>query len=404
MRKLSQLLIVALVLGAQFQPTIAQVSEKTSVKATQFQRFSNWMDKKYGASRNEIRFLWEYGTKKMRRQAVSNAEIRRANRIFKKIGITVGVVVGIILAIVSGRWAISKYQERQARIVAEQEPLEREQAEKQALEEERQQIVKFHKDFSIPSALVDKVQAAFNIEDNDAETIVDYFAKTYGQNYTEKLDTHIERFTFFKDQGTAYFEYPQYQSQKPDVYSAFRPMKRDDSEYIIFKSSETPRIAPVLDKGNINETKATGIKAVVDVYKIHLNPKAKDHVRVAISLLSDTDLMNMADAMKIRRRIGGLHPGIVIYTYQGAAQAKKILQKVCRLVGSIEGNGTVPRFNKPVGDKKLIYVAQGNGDEKEKQFLEKWYEDEGNYKKVYYSKAFNERGGNPDYKIDVSCP
>ena len=402
MRKLSQLLIVALVLGAQFQPTIAQVSEKTSVKATQFQRFSNWMDKKYGASRNEIRFLWEYGTKKMRRQAVSNAEIRRANRIFKKIGITVGVVVGIILAIVSGRWAISKYQERQARIVAEQEPLEREQAEKQASEDARQQIVKFYKDFSIPSDLVVRVQAAFNIEDNDAETIVDYFAKTYGQNYTKKLDTHIARMPLFKVRTD--FEYPQYQSQKPDVYSAFRLMKYEDRDYIIFKGSATPAIASVLDKGNINETKATGIKAVVDVYKIHLNPKAEDHVRVAISLLSDKDLMKMASAMKIRRRIGGLHPGIVIYTYQGAAKAREILQKVCRLVGSIEGNGTVPRFNKPVGANGLIYVAQGNGDEKEKPFLEKWYEDEGGYQKVYYSKAFNERGGNPDYKIDVSCP
>lgn len=90
-------------------------------QSSAFNRFSQWMQRKYAASKAEIGILWGYASKKFHGQPVTGKERAEAMRVAKKIGISLGILAGIVATIFGMYKLYSKRQEAKSFITAAKE-------------------------------------------------------------------------------------------------------------------------------------------------------------------------------------------------------------------------------------------------------------------------------------------
>jgi len=140
-------------------------------------------------------------------------------------------------------------------------------------------------------------------------------------------------------------------------------------------------------------------------YKIHLMPKDgwQSIVDVTDRLLAlftqDPELQKIVSEFKIRVApvIAGplknkvIMPLIVIYVFTGRDDTQKVLNKLYPALKDIPGLAIPPRYNAIIND--LIYVAQGNGEDKGGRFS-KYYEQP---RQTYYRSDFT--GSKQDYHL-----
>lgn len=152
----------------------------------------------------------------------------------------------------------------------------------------------------------------------------------------------------------------------------------------------------------INKDRAQEILGIlVSNYKIHLMPKGNRYnvlikllqlikengevqkliatfkFRVGSTLvLGKRDIEQIADRTGARREdlpneleisIPADTPLVVIYPASGQSNAQRLLEILYEAFNGVPGTGQVPRFNEQITD--LLYVAQGNGDDKEQVTL-----------------------------------
>jgi hypothetical protein len=122
---------------------------------------------------------------------------------------------------------------------------------------------------------------------------------------------------------------------------------------------------------NLSSRGQTPIKYDLDLYKIHLMPR--DDIlepfwsALVTLLLTHPILRADVDASKIlivpSSELEGA-PRIVLYTSQGKYVAQRVLNVIYGIYGQLSNhsNGLIPDYNEKITD--LIYVAQGNRDEK----------------------------------------
>ena len=133
---------------------------------------------------------------------------------------------------------------------------------------------------------------------------------------------------------------------------------------------------------------------MVNTYKIHLMPKDWDKTKIFLdqflkTLVNDQELQKRVGAFKVRLAPTIINnqvlPIIVIYVYTGKDDAQKVLNQVYAILQRCPeckpGLGVTPRYNASVDD--LLYVAQGDGEDKKDENA-KYYE-EG---RIYYNKDF----------------
>lgn len=144
---------------------------------------------------------------------------------------------------------------------------------------------------------------------------------------------------------------------------------------------------------------------LVKAYKIHLMPEnnwesIKDVTERLLSLLAtDAELQKIVSNVKVRLApliIGSANnkiimPLIVIYVFNGKDATQIALNKIYNHLKGIPGLGIPPRYNVAVNN--LIYVSQGNGQEKGGKFS-LYYEQP---KQAYYRD--NITGSKQDYHL-----
>lgn len=121
------------------------------------------------------------------------------------------------------------------------------------------------------------------------------------------------------------------------------------------------------------------IRNLVGQYKIHLMPTDENYAdtvtKVITALNTDPELQKAVYFAKFSMKpkpseelqqlpLEDILPRIVIYSEIGKEHAQTILNKMRELFGTEEGLDISPRFNQKV--TRLIYFAQGNGDDKAK--------------------------------------
>lgn len=118
---------------------------------------------------------------------------------------------------------------------------------------------------------------------------------------------------------------------------------------------------------------ASRLNHAVQDYKIHLMPFLHDIPKIIIMLFDelkrDVSLRSSITTIKFIRN--GMReeiyndqrfPIMVIYPASGKAHAQKVLDTVYKLFKDLPGMDITPRFNEKI--TSLIYVAQGDGDDK----------------------------------------
>lgn len=172
-----------------------------------------------------------------------------------------------------------------------------------------------------------------------------------------------------------------------DLKEEFMLGKRTDDDNNIKNLNAYIEILP-FQKGEFQEETIQKIdamkKEVARHYKIHLMPKPNDLEKTIVLFLQE--LKNNRDLQKIISRIKYLPadipvekpteilPRIVIYPAKGKNNTQKALNIIYSIFKNrnIETEGKTPRFNAKVTD--LIFVAQGDADQKKISHYRKYYE------------------------------
>lgn len=106
-----QSLVFSVVLTVLLLGTSLEVQGAAPQSSPAYARFAGWLGKKTGANPSDIKFLWSWGSRKVRRQEVKPAESKRATSILKRLGVTTVVILAAIGTYLGSRWAIGKHQE-----------------------------------------------------------------------------------------------------------------------------------------------------------------------------------------------------------------------------------------------------------------------------------------------------
>lgn len=139
-------------------------------------------------------------------------------------------------------------------------------------------------------------------------------------------------------------------------------------------------------------------------YKIHIMPQKNEFIHVILKiselLKNNKKLSNLIDGAKIYPKYtfnydtlaskpnNQIIPGIILYVHQDVTGTQKALDLLYQELKNFKGSGIRPRFNAQVND--LIYVAQGNGDDKIKEPLIKTNLFEMPYMIYYNHEAFGD--------------
>jgi hypothetical protein len=185
-----------------------------------------------------------------------------------------------------------------------------------------------------------------------------------------------------------------------------------NDSYVHFMSekfSKPPELIKRLSQDYLNawdEYNAQTIaQDLVNAYKIHLMPEynwesIKDATERLLTLLSvDPELQNIISGFKVRLApliVGPetnkiIMPIIAIYIFKGKDATQIALNKIYNYFKGVSGLGLPPRYNAAINN--LIYVSQGNGEDKGGKFS-LYYEQP---RQVYYRD--NITGGKQDYHL-----
>jgi hypothetical protein len=178
----------------------------------------------------------------------------------------------------------------------------------------------------------------------------------------------------------------------------FNPLPAPGSDFIIFEimPSEPEDLGSFrefsLTHNPFDAVRVTGNSKVVaqkftQFYKIHLMPaddisSSKILAIILNAYMNDSELKKLVPIFKIAPKSlqkvirGEMHviPAVVLYTKNGTEATQKALNKIYHEFvqhPEIRGSGIRPRFNAKVND--LIWIAQGNGDNKGGQYSQ-YYE------------------------------
>lgn len=144
------------------------------------------------------------------------------------------------------------------------------------------------------------------------------------------------------------------------------------------------------------------LKKVAEHYKIHLMPKNENIVEVVDTLLNATTqdpaygplIQNFKISYNLPHEAGNNFPVIVIYPAAGKEKTQELLNRLYELFKDTEGSNIQPRFNEKI--TSLIWVAQGDADDKEGNYLA-YFEDP----PIYFNPA---KMGEPDANYHLENP
>jgi hypothetical protein len=185
-------------------------------------------------------------------------------------------------------------------------------------------------------------------------------------------------------------------------------IKFSDDGYVHFLSPDYlkgPRSSALLDDYIRNYQNPEIAQKLVKTYKIHSMPEDSWESLMSFTdrfiklLMSDSELQNLVGGFKVRIApilIGDqenkiIMPYFVVYIFNGKDAAQKVLDKLYNAFKGIKGLGLPPRHNAIVND--LIYVAQGNGQEKGGSYSKYWEQP----RQVYYRNDIT--GSKQDYHL-----
>ncbi len=184
---------------------------------------------------------------------------------------------------------------------------------------------------------------------------------------------------------------------------------RQNLFYLRYPSHETPKILNFyhtkrsFERENRSISQEEKNKFTYN-YKIHVMPQKNEFIPVILKiselLKNNQEFSDLIDGAKIdpdytfnydtlaSKSNDQIIPGIILYVHQDAAGTQKALDLLYKELKDFKGNGIRPRFNAQVNN--LIYVAQGNGDDKKNKLLTKTNLFEMPYMIYYNHEAFGD--------------
>lgn len=157
----------------------------------------------------------------------------------------------------------------------------------------------------------------------------------------------------------------------------------------MFYIRPVPSSRPKLEDFKLKDSKEINPLDITENYKIHLMPKKEEFIPVIVHLMQmlQKDTANLARWVRsvkidptyildyderIKKNSDDIVAGIIIYSPLNKHTAQGALNEIYQNFKQFKGNNIRPRFNAQVTD--LIYVAQGDADDKLKEDNRKWFE------------------------------